>query len=35
MEDEVGMKVDDSGMKPRLRIVLVEVRVELEVVDTA
>ena len=32
MEDEVGMKVDDSGMKPRLRVV---VCVELEVVDTA
>jgi hypothetical protein len=29
MEDEVGMKVDDSGMKSRLRVV------ELEVVDTA
>jgi len=32
MEDEVGMKVDDSGMKPRLRVVVL---VELEVVDTA
>jgi len=32
MEDEVGMKVDDLGMKRWLRVVVL---VELEVVDTA